>query len=390
MWMPNRIPALARSLPNYRRSSRSRERPGVPGEDVLMAISHYEARLAQLRDAAQRPVSRFPLHYEDGINMRASHYTLLQSATVYLKLRALAELEVGRTDAAFEDMKLHFRLVAAIRSEPLAIAQLVRISMIDQALATIWQGMASHRWTDRQLADFQDELKKLDFLADYDLCMRFERLPAFETLQYMERSRDPIYFRNISGSSWGLEEPLRNGKAWAKIYRWMPSGWFEQNEASYAALSLQRGSCRASPSESFVPIDDWRRRCDRLLSDPNDQAPYHFLAIRLIAWGSTSSPSFIHTEANVRLARTACALERERIARGSYPETLDSLAPRFIPAVPVDVINGGRLKYRRTDDQHFVLYSIGWNGKDDGGEVGLTRGGNVDAREGDWVWKYPP
>ena len=323
--------------------------------------------------------------------MRASHYSLLQSATVYLKLRALAELEVGRTDAAFEDTKLHFRLVAAIRSEPLAIAHLVRISMIDQALATIWQGMASHRWTDRQLADFQDELKKLDFLADYDLCMRFERLPAFETLQYMERSRDPIYFRNISGSSWGLEEPLRNGKAWAKIYRWMPSGWFEQNEATYADLSLQRGSCRASPSESFVPIDDWRRRCDRLLSDPNDQAPYHFLAIRLIAWGSTSSPSFIQYRGQCKIGANAHALwNGSALPVEATRKTLDSLPPHFISAVPVDVINGGRLKYRRTDDQHFVLYSIGWNGKDDGGEAGVKRGGSVDIREGDWVWKYPP
>jgi len=36
-----------------------------------------------------------------------------------------------------------------------------------------------------------------------------------------------------------------------------------------------------------------------------------------------------------------------------------------------------------TDDDHFILYSIGWNEKDDGG----TSGESLFAREGDWVWK---
>jgi hypothetical protein len=46
------------------------------------------------------------------------------------------------------------------------------------------------------------------------------------------------------------------------------------------------------------------------------------------------------------------------------------------------------LKYQRADDS-FVLYSIGWNEKDDGGmtpPAGST--GRPDANAGDWVWQF--
>ena len=89
------------------------------------------------------------------------------------------------------------------------------------------------------------------------------------------------------------------------------------------------------------------------------------------------------------MARIACALERFRLARGEYPASLDVLAPQFITKLPHDIIGGQPLKYRRSDDGQFVLYSVGWNEKDDGGQVELTESGRVDMDKGDWVWRYP-
>jgi hypothetical protein len=46
------------------------------------------------------------------------------------------------------------------------------------------------------------------------------------------------------------------------------------------------------------------------------------------------------------------------------------------------------LKYHRTDYGQFALYSVGWNGKDDGGVVVFRKNSNgyVDVDKGDWVW----
>jgi len=51
-----------------------------------------------------------------------------------------------------------------------------------------------------------------------------------------------------------------------------------------------------------------------------------------------------------RLAAAACALERHRLARGSYPATLAELAPAFFNAVPLDTFTGQPLGYTRTPD----------------------------------------
>ena len=85
-------------------------------------------------------------------------------------------------------------------------------------------------------------------------------------------------------------------------------------------------------------------------------------------------------------AAIACALERYRLANGHFPEKLDALAPQFISSLPNDVLTGEPYKYRRTDDGRFVLYSVGWDEKDDGGVAGKTL---FDEKQGDWVWEYP-
>ena len=86
---------------------------------------------------------------------------------------------------------------------------------------------------------------------------------------------------------------------------------------------------------------------------------------------------------------TACALERHRLAHGEYPETLNALVPQYFDKLPHDAITGEPLKYRRSGDGGFILYSVGWNGTDDGGKGVMKESGGVDQEKGDWVWSAP-
>jgi hypothetical protein len=67
---------------------------------------------------------------------------------------------------------------------------------------------------------------------------------------------------------------------------------------------------------------------------------------------------------------------------------LGVLAPKYIDKLPHDIINGQPLIYRRTSEDQFVLYSVGWNQIDDGGSVGFTGEAQtvIDVRKADWVW----
>ena len=102
------------------------------------------------------------------------------------------------------------------------------------------------------------------------------------------------------------------------------------------------------------------------------------------AWLTTA-----HHQTLVNEAQIACALERYHLAHSEYPETLDVLIPQFIKKIPHDIIGGEPFHYRRTDDGKFLLYSVGWNETDDGGQVILAKDGSVDRENGDWVWQYP-
>lgn len=67
----------------------------------------------------------------------------------------------------------------------------------------------------------------------------------------------------------------------------------------------------------------------------------------------------------------AVALKRYQLRQGRYPERLDQLVPDFLSTVPVDPMDGRRLRYRLNADGTFTLYSVGDNGTDDGGDPNL-------------------
>jgi len=119
--------------------------------------------------------------------------------------------------------------------------------------------------------------------------------------------------------------------------------------------------------------------------------PYGWLSQMAVPNFARALEHIARTQTFVNEARIVCALERCRIARGQYPESLSDLVPQFIPQLPVDVIHGGPMHYRRTADRKFLLYSVGWNETDDGGTSAPPREppAKPDLTRGDWVWRYP-
>jgi hypothetical protein len=66
---------------------------------------------------------------------------------------------------------------------------------------------------------------------------------------------------------------------------------------------------------------------------------------------------------NTILAFALAWYERDH---GRYPKELDELAPKYLAAVPKDLFSGTGLKYR-PEEKGYLLYSVGVNGKDEGG-----------------------
>ncbi len=67
------------------------------------------------------------------------------------------------------------------------------------------------------------------------------------------------------------------------------------------------------------------------------------------------------------------ALRAYRLETGSYPDTLAQLAPKYLAQVPRDAFGRGEaMRYRKSSDS-YLAWSIGSDGRDDGGKSITTR-----------------
>jgi hypothetical protein len=357
--------------------------PQTPAADILLALSGFDPAVKELREALQRPYARLPLKYEDGFDVVGEFMPYLANVKrcgQFFQLRSLAELDAGQGEPALDDVKLLLGVTDSIRDQPFLISHLVRIAMMAITLQPVYEGLARQRWTDAQLAELEMTLAKQDFLADFQFAMRGEKIMA---IQSFEKQR-------ITRESRQMEESSGTNKIVTISYRFMPVAYFYQNELAFSRMHQQFILPLIDPTNRVVDPAALRQAGDEVQSRlKHCFAPYTGQSLMIFPAIGAGVKKFAMVQSQVDLARIACALERFHLAHGNYPETLDALAPPFIAQLPHDLINGQPLHYRRTDDGKFILYSIGWDEKDDGGKIFLTKNGTVDREKGDWVWQYP-
>ena len=353
-------------------------RPQTPAADVLFALGKFDSAVEELRQASQRPYASVPLNYEDEFNSASSLYPVLaelKRCTQVLQLRAVAELADGQSAKALDDVKLMLYLNNSLRNSPFLISHLVRIAIVAIGLQPVWEGLAEHKWSNKQLAALDTELAGVDFLADYGYVMRGERAFAIAWFENQRRTREMISYTDA-------------GIVTNKL-TFMPGAYFYQNELAFAQVQQRWILPLVDTNSRVISPAALQRVNDAVNAQMKHYSPYKVQALMLVPTLEATVRKIAAVQASIDLARVACALERYRLAHNEYPETLDALAPQFIAQVPHDIINGQPLHYRLKAKDQFVLYSVGWNETDDGGQVVLTKNGSVDREKSNWVWQYP-
>jgi hypothetical protein len=363
---------------------------------VLEGLRTNEALFAELRLASGRPKSRYPVNYEiENIwAIQLPHLRRIKGTCQRLQLKACAELASGQSEKALEDLKLLFYLADSLRTDPFLISYLVRLAGVQLAVQPIWEGLAEHRWSEAQLQELETRLQQYNFIVDMKSSLNEERAAAIWTVE-MIRQKGPWYL-NAIGSPDSTPPPGESmmGKFLGAVL--IPQGWYYQEELNY---------CRGFNAELATGLDITKNQISPAQLKADFQAFEQMMAASGFA-GTALGGVFGHkimarmllpalnrvllktaaAQTTVKQAAIACALERYRLASGHFPEELDALVPQFISKIPNDLLTGGPYTYRRTDDGRFVLYSVGWDEKDDGGVPGKTL---FDEKQGDWVWEYP-
>jgi hypothetical protein len=364
---------------------------------VLSSLAQYDRVIEELRTASRRPYSRFNLAYDfpNPAAILLPHLAFLKRTSQLLQVRACAELAAGQTGEAVADMNLMFYLADCIRDEPILISHLVRIAQAQLLLQPLAQGLANHQWSDAQLAAFEEQLGRFNFCAEARRALEGERVffgGGF--IDYIRKSPDK--FRVLESIGGAPGQPKDGFEAVAAIYAIAPDGWLDFEKVNYHRAFEELVLPAFDHSAGRVNPEVVRKAAERFEQVIKHRGPGMFLQHRFFAGFllpavTRAVERSAYGQAAIDLAAIACALERCRLAQGAYPDSLEPLAPRFIAKIPYDLITGGSLKYRLTEDGQYVLYSVGWNEKDDGGAVAINKTGHaVSPDEGDWVWRLIP
>jgi hypothetical protein len=143
--------------------------------------------------------------------------------------------------------------------------------------------------------------------------------------------------------------------------------------SEFTQVNLSAGFEQKPARFSVVPLQQYRKVHATDLTSWN---PGTRIAAMIGANFSGIMQEFAKDYAQLLAASIECALERHRLEHGRYPSTLAELAPRYFAALPIDLYSGKTYVYRLTRPDTYLLYSVGENETDDGG----------DPAKGDLVW----
>jgi hypothetical protein len=343
-----------------------------------------------IREALDRPYAQMDGDYTQPYVSPIPNFIAVRFVAQTLASRAQCYLLLGQPDKALDELTLLNDSRRLLENAPTGKPMFLVSAMINVAVTGLYvnmiaDGLQSYAWQEPQLAALQKQLAEINLSLFVVQAFESEPAATTHTLETIPTVKLKEWFQvSVPGSQTGSKISL-----WQKIknLKWMllPRGWIYQNMATIAELGNKQLDGFDSQNDIIQPqkFGDLTRELNAITK------PCKFLAAEAIpnfakAWQTTA-----HNQTMVNEAQIACALERYHLAHGEYPETLDVLVPQFMEKIPHDIIGGEPLHYRRTDDGKFLLYSVGWNEKDDGGEKHQYNnvGRGVDYSQGDWVWE---
>jgi hypothetical protein len=263
------------------------------------------------------------------------------------------------------------------------VEAMINVAITGLYVSTVQEGLRRHDWQEPQLVVIQAQLEKVRLLPFVAEAFREEQVHCIYIAPPANFKRVMGYNQRVFNQSRSFKETLR-----FNFYTLMPEGWVFQNMKVTTELHQSLIDCIDPANEQMFPAKIEKANAG-MVKTLSQNSVFHLLADIAIPNYVKANQTAAFNQTLANQAQIACALERYHLVHGEYPETLDVLAPQFMKKIPHDIIGGQPLKYRRTPDGKFLLYSVGWNETDDGGQVALKKGGSVDQEKGDWVWQYP-
>jgi hypothetical protein len=337
----------------------------VPAADYLAWNDQFDTDFELMREALRRPYTRMGGFYRDPASIPIPNFIGIRTIVQTLAQRTQCHLLLNRPEEALRDLTLMHDLCRLLEAKPtMLVAAMIETAVTGLYASTVADGLRLRAWREPQLTAIQQQLEKVNLLQPFRRSLETERAAVCRTLETTPSGKFGSLF---AGSSLGVMDVA-------------PRGWVYQNMAAVARFDQMVMDSVDLTNQSVLPAKA-NKISGRMQSTLSRFSPYAFLAQMAVPNYLKASQTLALNQTFANQALLACAVERYWFAHQEYPETLAGLVPHFLNQIPRDLIGGQPLKYRRTGDGHFLLYSIGWNEIDDGGVPGKV------VSEGDWVWR---
>ena len=344
--------------------------------------------LAEIREALARPHLDLRLDYARGFSLPVPHLDRHKALTQKLVRTVVYQLHAGELAAAADNLHALLTLAARQAEEPLVISQFVQMAITQIGLAATWEALQAPGWQEPQLARLQRDWESLGFIRPMRQAADMERAT---TILEFERARQSLMTLDGMIGANGQSGP--EGPAGMVLWQWYGS---YPDERHFLEI-MERASAGLDELQADAPWIPILARHQAFFADLTRRAAgsrggpaLGYWISRLVASSWENIPAKIaHAEAMRRLAVTALAWERYRLAKGQIAPDLAALVPAFLAAVPLDPMDGQPLRYRPGPPGAYVLYSMGEDGRDDGGDghPASTHSNQLNPSAGkDWVW----
>jgi hypothetical protein len=336
-------------------------------KEYLSWSGRFKPEFDLIRTALRRPYARIGGDYSNPLKMPEPNFVDVRSVSRTFALRAKSDLLVGKPDEALCELDSLNQLRQVLHSPPSGKPVTIISTIIDISIAglygtTVEEGQRSHFWKAPQLESLQKQLQQINLSPRTMEAMREDIVWNY---RFFQKVLIPHYRANREG---------------------FLTGWFLQNLVTIAKFDLQAMNDVDISNNTIFPdkLDNWEIR--RVTFQNQCITTGNFLATSSIPPFSEMWQKTAYYQTLINEAQIGCAQERYYLAHGHYPETLDALVPDFMNKIPHDIIGGQPLHYRRISDTKFLLYSVGWNQKDDGGQKSPhDKNGTIDYTNGDWA-----
>jgi len=382
-------------------------------------IDDNEKTLELVIAGSQKPYYWQTYEGEEMLSVFVPHLSGYRNIARSLGWRAQLRAEQGRYEDAFDDIKSCYRFGRHIKGDGLLIEQLVGIVIEAISVQTIRDILSQHKIDSATLTNLQDDFEQMLLREDFTASLIAEKISTYDVIQrtftdglgngHIIPARFEKLLADVQVISAG---PARGGSVSADEY---------QHPGFLAGLMLlirlsADSVCSFAKNNGYIlfmhPDKQKTLRAAQQVYDywetlkvktpaqiraeginPEKEAMEiikgNLLLEKLVPVLDRITEIVHRHKVNVEATPAIMAILRYYQETGDYPQDLDDLIKAgFLKACPIDPFSDKPLIYRKVGN-NFILYGVGPNFIDDGGQVAVIddqprQWGTREA--GDWVF----